>query len=380
MRTVSFLTLVLLTILPAFAQFEAKMIDFNNKLEINLAKESLPNSLGDKIRSVNVIDARDDSGAVGYYYIKRSEAFKHGIKPGEAGKKGYDSWSKIYYCSPTLKDGFAEWISAYLQCRKNDSVKNNLLIVVKKLWLSPEADKTGFDDDKTTPLTNEWDAGVLCKLEFYLERDSIFYPLYRIDSIFTYKDRLNDYEGLRFVDNAGSFITSTLKKSLVKLADINPGEIIAKRRKLSFNEIYREYSKKTEVPILKSVVLNKGVYKDFEEFKANSPSIREYELRESKMGDILYVKDGNSEYPSRTVWGFCDGTDIFINSGDKYSKLVRRENTFYFFGIKGLTRKSKHVFLKSSALNYAANTGEKKSVYKMELKYYQVDMETGEAY
>jgi len=31
-------------------------------------------------------------------------------------------------------------------------------------------------------------------------------------------------------------------------------------------------------------------------------------------------------------------------------------------------------------LNYAANTGEKKSVYKMELKYYQVDMETGEAY
>lgn len=380
MRVPAIVILVLLSSPRAFAQIEAKMIDFNNKLEVNLARETLSRSMGDRIHSVNVIDARDDSGAVGYYYITKLEAFKHGIKAAETGKKGYDNLSKIYYCSPTLRDGLSAWINEYLQCRKNDSAKSRLLIVIKKLWLSPEAEKIGYEDDKTVPLQDEWNAGVLGKLEFYLEQDSMFYPLYRVDSVFTFRDKLNDYEGPRFVDNAGIFIASALKSSLAKLADIDPGEVIAKRRKLSYGEIRNEYVKKAELPILKATSFNKGVYRDFDEFKNNSPSIKEYELRDSKMGDILYVNDGKSEYPTRTAWGFCDGTGIFINSGDKYSKLVRNGNTFYFFGIKGLTKKTKHVFWKSSALNYAANTGEKKSVYKMELKYYALDMETGEAY
>ncbi len=111
-----------------------------------------------------------------------------------------------------------------------------------------------------------------------------------------------------------------------------------------------------------------------------APSISSYELRKGSIGDILYIKEGDSEYPTRDVWGFCDGKDIFINSGDKYSKLMRRENTFYFFGIKGVVQKSKHIAMMSSGLNYAMNTGPKKTVYKLDLKYYQIDMETGEVY
>jgi hypothetical protein len=204
--------------------------------------------------------------------------------------------------------------------------------------------------------------------------------LYRIDSVFTFKERLNDYRGTKFVDNAGSFVSSALKSSLQKLVDINLDEIVTKRRKLSMEDIRREYVKRGDVPILKSIDLKKGAYKSFEEFKSNVPSISSYELREGAIGDILYVKDGASEYPTRDAWGFCDGKDIFINSGDKYSKLVRRENTFYFFGIKGVVQKSKHIGGMSSGLNYAMNTGPKKTVYKLDLKYYQIDMETGEVY
>ncbi|MFZ1370066.1 MAG: hypothetical protein WAR78_06780 [Ferruginibacter sp.] len=381
MRIFVFIILALSIYSPILAQIEAKTIDFNNKLEINLQKEIFTQSFSNSIHSVNVIDVRDDTMAVGYHYLKEWDAKRYLIQPGTLPKnKNNDAWSKVYHCSSTLSIGFTEWINEYLQCRKDESVKTKLLIVVKKFWLTSEADKIRFDNDKTGQAINGWDAGVLCKLELYLEKDSVFFPLYRIDSVFTFKEKLNDYAGIRFVDNADFFVTSALKASLKKLVGIIPDEIIVKRKRLSFEDISREYSKKMDIPVLKFNDLQKGVYKDFEEFKANAPSIQDYELRNGTIGDIIYIKEGGSEYPTRNAWGFCDGTDIFINSGDKYSKLVRRENTFYFLGIKGVKQGSKHIAMMSSGLNYAMNTGPKKTVYKLDLKYYQIDMETGEVY
>ncbi len=381
MRIIAFVILLLALSIPIFAQIEAKAIDFNNKLEINLEKEFFVQSFGNKIHSVNVIDVRDDTMAVGYHYLKAGDAQRYLVQPGTLPKnKDNDKWSKVYHCPPTLSIGFSDWINEYLQCRKNASVKNKLLIVVKKFWLSPEADEIRDENDKVGQAINGWDAGVLCKLEFYLENDSIFFPLYRIDSVFTFKERLNDYRGTRFVDNAGFFVTSVLKTSLAKLADINQDEVIAKRRKLSLGDIRRDFSKKMNVPVLQFIDLKKGAYKNFEEFKSNAPSIAWYEFRKGPGGDILYIKEGDAEYPTRDIWGFCDGKDIFINSGDKYSKLVRRENTFYFFGVKGMTQKTKNDFWTSSSLNYFSGNGPKKTVYKLDLKYYQVDMDTGEVY
>lgn len=381
MNKIAFFILAQLNTFPIIAQIEAKNLDYNNKLEISLEKDSSSNSLGDRIHSVNVIDVRDDTVAIGYYSVTPMEAFKYRVKAGASKKdKNTDAWSKVYHCTPSLKEGMISWVTDYFGFRGNGSVKNSLLIVVKKLWLSSEADKPRFDVEQKRPAANGWNSGVLCKLEFYLERDSIFYPLYRVDSIFTFDDWLYDYAGIKFRNNGSIFLTLALKSSLVKLIDIKPEEIIAKRRKLSFREIYNEYSNKNDVPILQAVALNSGVYTTYAEFKNNQPSIKDYELRNGSMGDILFVKEGKEEYPTRNAWGFCDGNNIFINSGDKYSKLVRQANTFYFYGLKEVTKKNKHVFMKSSGFNYATNSGEKKSVFKMELKYYQIDMETGEPY
>ncbi len=381
MRIIVLVILTLAIHCPVVAQIESKAIDFNNKLEIVLEKEVFSNAFSGSIHSVNVIDVRVDTLAVGYHYLKPGDAIRYQVQPSASPKsKDNDKWSKVYHCSPTLAMGFSDWINEYLQCRKNASVKNKLLIVVKKFWLSSEADEIRYENDKIGQAINGWDAGVLCKLEFYLEKDSVFFPLYRIDSVFTFKERLNDYRGTRFDDNAGFFVTSVLKTSLEKLADINQDEVIAKRRKLSLGDISRDFSKKLNVPVLNVIDLKKGAYKNFEEFKSNTPSIAVYEFREGPGGDILYIKEGDSEYPTRDTWGFCDGKDIFINSGDKYSKLVKRENTFYFFGVKGMTQKTKNDFWTSSTLNYISGNGPKKTVYKLDLKYYQIDMDTGEVY
>jgi len=381
MRIIVFVILAFIINNPLLAQIEAKVIDYNNKLEINLEKEVSSDSFSNSIHSVSVIDVRDDTMAVGYHYLKAGDAQRYLVKPGILPKnKENDKWSKVYHCSPSLSYRFTEWINEYLQCRKNASVKNKLLIVVKKFWLSPEADEIRDENDKVGQAMNGWDAGVVCKLEFYLERDSVFFPLYRIDSVFTFKERLNDYRGTRFVDNAASFVTAALKSSMKKLVEINMDEIIAKRRKLSLGDMQQKYLQRSNIAILKSIDLQKGAYKNFEEFKLNAPSMSSYELRKGSVGDILYVKERDSEYPTRDAWGFCDGKDIFINSGDKYSKLVKRENTFYFFGIKGMTQKTKSDFWKSTTLNYMSGYGPKKTVYKLDLKYYQLDMESGEVY
>ena len=132
--------------------------------------------------------------------------------------------------------------------------------------------------------------------------------------------------------------------------------------------------------MLNEISFKKGVYKNFEEFKMNSPSLTDYDLRVGKLGDILYVKENGLEYPERKAWGFCNGTDIFINSADKYSKLIRRGNTFYFLGIKGIIRKTKHDLTRASIFNLATNSGVKYISYSKISKYYKVDMETGEVY
>ena len=381
MRILIFLVFLLFSARLTFSQIEGKTIEFNNKLEISLEKVVCEKPLGDRFHSVQVIDARDDTVAVGFYSVSRQEAVKYMIKAGASGRKdNTDAWSKVYHYPPSLKEGLTSWMYEYLQCRSSDSVRNKLLVVVKKLWLSFQAEKARFDNTNISSAIDGWDAGVLCKMEFYLERDSVFYPLYRIDSVFTFKDLLYDYAGIRFVDNGPIFLTITLRSSLDKLYGVQPEEITRKRRKLTFAEIQQEYSRKKDMPLLHASVLNRGVYASYDEFKNNAPSLKEYELKSGSMGDILFVKEGAQEYPTRNVWGYCDGSSIFINSGDKYSKLIRQANTFYFYGIKEIARRSKIRFMKASPLNYAANSGEKKSVYKKNLKYVMLDMESGEVY
>lgn len=381
MRILIFLCFFLSSTEFAFTQIDGKMIDFNNKLEISLEKMVCEKPFSGRFHSVQVIDARDDTIAVGFYSVSREEAVKYRVEAGASGKKeNTDAWSRVYHFSPSLKNGLTGWMNEYLQCRSNDSISNKLLVVVKKLWLSFQAEKARFDNTNISSAIDGWDAGVLCKLEFYLERDSVFYPLYRIDSVFTFKDLLYDYAGMRFVDNGPTFLTIALTSSLDRLYGVKPEDIIGKRRKLTFAEIQQEYSRKKDMPLLHASVLNRGVYTSYDEFKNNAPSIKEYEFKEGAMGDILFVKEGTQEYPTRNVWGYCDGSSIFINSGDKYSKLIRQSDAFYFYGIKEIARRSKIRFIRASPLNYASNGGEKKSVYKKNLKYFILDMETGEVY
>jgi hypothetical protein len=92
------------------------------------------------------------------------------------------------------------------------------------------------------------------------------------------------------------------------------------------------------------------------------------------------VPQDDNEYPFRNAWGYCDSLNLFVNSGDKYAKLIKRQKSFYFAGFKGIERKMKYDVLSSSLLGLATDTGRKHSKFIKTIKYYKVEMETGEVY
>jgi hypothetical protein len=363
MKKIPLLIVVSLTHLIVSAQYQTKPLSLKDYIQVTLQDETAPQSMADKFSSVDVIDARDDSSEIGYCYSEGSYHYN-----------GYNEkiFDKCYRIMPSAQESIETWAANYLHIQKQNTSENTLLIVIKKFWISPDATPVLFSYNKKGQPTDGFDAGVISKMEFYLKKDSIFFPLYRFDSVLAFTEKLPQY--------AGYLATETLKKSLEKLFTLNLDNINRKKIKLNFEEITSNNGKNAGLPILKDTIFKKGVYKNFEEFKMNSPSLNDYELRKGKLGDILYVKENGKEYPERKAWGFSDGTNIFINSADKYSKLIKRENTFYFAGIKGITRTTKHDLTRATVFTLATNSGVKYISYRKKTKYYTVDMETGEVY
>ena len=358
MKGNSFLVFLIFTYMGNYAQVANNGLPNIDQLNIQLKYESAEKPLADVFSNIEVIDARDDSSKIGYY------------STGAEGK----NWPKQYRILPSAKDGIDDWVTNYLAINtKNTFLHTTLLIVIKKFWLTTAAAPATIQNDKKVqPKQFGFDPGILTKLEFYLGKDSVFYPMYKFDSVFIYH--------LVLPQHSDYYITESLKQSLKKLFKINLVDVLNRGRKLSMREIESNNNKNTAIEILNTPRYKKGVYKNFTEFKTNSPSILEYEVRKGSMGDVLYVKENGAEYPFRNAWGFCDSTNLFINSGDKYSKLIRRQNSFYFTGFKGVERKANLNILTASLFNMATNTGSKHTQFIKVIKYYKVDIETGEAF
>lgn len=372
MKKIAIAAVYLFSFLAVVAQDENKTLNLSNSFEVVLDYETAPQSLSSQFSSIKVIDARDDSSEIG---------FLHRDKGYHYDSYSENSWHIPYRIFPSAEQGITNWLANYLFTKPMDSSTNTLLIVIKKFWISSEATLPVFLNDKKGQPNQGFDAGVIARIEFYLKKDEQFYPLYRFDSVIAYKEKLPQ--------NAGYFASETLKKSADKLFKINWANIPLKKVKLSFSEIESGNKKNDSLPVHIDAVLKKGVYKNFEEFKMNAPSYPDYELREGKEGDLLFIKENGVEYPERLAWGFCDGKNLFVNSSDKYSRLIKRQNTFYFAGIKGISTKRKLENPTLPVLNsvimktppYFSTNIFSTYIWKGRMvKYYTVDMETGEVY
>jgi hypothetical protein len=91
-----------------------------------------------------------------------------------------------------------------------------------------------------------------------------------------------------------------------------------------------------------NVTLKKGIYKTFEEFKNNSPSIPlEYEILSGKIvyagfeihNDTLYnlKVDKDKANEIGLIWGFCDGKHAYINMQPTMKRDKKTKNNIKVF-------------------------------------------------
>jgi len=303
--------------------------------------------------SVEVMDCRDDTASVGYHKPHRNQY-------------------KFFILRPSASAEIASWYASALRTGEDKPGIGHLLVCLRKLRVSDESTPIVYlKETKNKPMDGA-DKGTVLKVEFYLQQDDHYYPLYRFDSIVPGIGKLSA--------KAGEFISLALAASLKPLFAKDLTAITAKSKKLSLQDILTYNQKNKNALILEATGYRKGVYASFEEFRSNKPGITDYDLVEDKLSDALFVKKGGAEYAFRDAWGYSDGKDIFVNSSNKFSQLVRIGNTFYFKGLKKISGVSIDPTTGIPTLIFTGGPKVGKTVYTADYKYYQVDMETGDVY
>ncbi len=314
----------------------------------------IPNT-ANLISDFTVIDARPDSTSLGFY------------------KTGSNRIFSIVLQTNTVSE-VSSFLRDYLGVKENVSgIGVKVLMVIRKLWLSNAADQDPVAINPKNP-GDAWLRGVLAKFEFYVNTGDGYFPLYRFDTLYT---------GHEKIDAKNSYLPGVLAMSVQRLANKPMNDMIVNRKKMSLEDIDAYNKHQMQVPILQNGAYKKGVYKTFNEFKMNAPSFTDYEIQKDKYTSTIFVKGANGDYPVRDNWGYSDGEHLYVHSADTYFELIRRQNTFVCNGAKALSRYrivNAGNAIALGILGGGVGRQNKKVVYLLNLRPFELDMDTGEIF
>jgi hypothetical protein len=261
-----------------------------------------------------------------------------------------------------------------------DTKLPDVLMVVRKLWLSDELNFSdqGYSNNRFAGPANHdvWTSGIDVKIEFYLHDGSCYYPMYRYDSIISKALTISEY--------GPEYIALALQLSMQRLSQMDATiSSVGNRTKFTLTDIMRHNQQEFELPVLRDDALVKGVYMSFGEFKNNQPSQTRFELKKERLTDIIYIKRPNgTDDMTRNVWGYCDGKNAYIKSGDNFFLLQRNANAFYIFGAK--TFKREEPTYQTNTYNnsggYAAPVYYTNTRVALQLEPFQLDWSNGKLY
>lgn len=356
MKCILFICLVL-TGLFSFAQKNQKInfSDFQKKeMEIPLPETTvaLP------YKAIHVIDKRADTGLIGFSSPNHSK-------------------STTKHCL-VLKSGTTNSITNFLNAstRLNPAAKTELLIVIRKLWLSREIEHRELNEP-TKKEALPFVPGLIARFEIYAKNETVYVPLFRFDSTF---------KGIPMKKtNENVLLSTSLIAALQKIAEVDPEQKIVKGIKKTMDDI--EVYSTIRPLILSAKSLKKGIYTSYDEFRNNNPSITDFEIRKDSKSSLLIAKDANGqEYPARKIWGFCDGEKAFIKSIDNFFELHFHNGSIYSRASKQIVRSSGNdsKILSYLILPLPIADGLDKSgafeKYGITLGYYQLDPDLGILY
>lgn len=338
------------------AQKDEDRADFSG-FDISYFRLSTPKQvLSLPVSGIEVHDIRFDTSYIGLLGTRANNL--HYIRL----KQGFTAEIRKYYQSLTATDQPAQ---AVLHCFIRKLFLTNHIPVDNSEELRTMADR--YDRDEKS--------GIFFVAEFYEQQDSIYRPLYRIDTL------ISDYKNIQ--REGQDYLERALKAGLVKAGQLNWTKYHEKAVRLSRHYIDSFNTARISIPAVTDT-LKKGIYLTYEDFRQNKPSDREFTVNKSKKGDFLYIKNNRGEDVLFTdLWGYCDGKDRYIFSASNYFKLHRTGNGFTIFGAKEHTGKKRYRPTLGpgpgpGGVYYGGSTTVTK--YYLDKSYFQLDMETGKIY
>jgi hypothetical protein len=253
------------------------------------------------------------------------------------------------------------------------------LLVLRTLWLS-DGNYTA-DDVLRNPDKKSQKFQIRLKAEIYAGKDGLYLPVFRYDTLATRKGRNNGFS--EFSDLEMEYDLSNLFNDLADSASLVAGHKAGNNREVSRDQI-REFNRsRFSIPMDSETVYAPGVYASFEEFRNNTPSIQDFEIKTEGRDILLYIKGATgSSYYSHDAWGYSDGKSLYIMKGGILWPAWKEGRAIYFYGLayKIELAQGGGTYSPGSAgspggvsPSYSNTNGEVKCIYT-------VDMDTGELY
>ncbi len=268
---------------------------------------------------------------------------------------------QAYYTIPNISTQIKNYLLKLIDLKRDSNlVADHVVVCLKKLWITQYLKFTdGY-----------WKGGIIWKVDcFKKENDKITY-LCQVDTII---EKLNG----KFQQDAPNLISVSLQVTAEKIYSAfhtpgKPGQFVdVNQFKNSFNNI----------PILIDQQKKKGLYMTYKQFLNNTPSTEHFEVKKDKYTDALYTINSTGAYQlERNLWGYCDGQNMYVKSGEKYFQLYRVNNTFYIYGSKNIEKYVEIDPGTASLLNLATNSGRKITIYTISSSPYQLDITNGYIY
>ena len=176
----------------------------------------------------------------------------------------------------------------------------------------------------------------------YISKDSNHYKwLCTIDTVFVTESGadLTAWHG----DDIENALKLLLKRTLVAAKD-TPGPTAGD---MTIQQIIRNQNQQLDIPILVDNTYREGAYANFEEFRQNKPSIKDYQPVNIDKNNLRFVSTGeNNKVDTLAIWGLCRNNQIYKYDDGVLVPIEKQQNGFVISGYiqKANSRNSNIMF------------------------------------
>jgi hypothetical protein len=233
------------------------------------------------------------------------------------------------------------------------------LVILRTLWLS-DANYVRAeylrDPDRRLERSH-----IRLKAEIYAIRDGRYIPVLRFDTVQTAMKKRILQERSAYYEWGVNF--ALLMNELADSASLLTPAKAEDNRRVDLEDIRQFNASRFNAPIDDDRPA-RGVYANFEEFRNNTPSIQNFEIKLENHERLLYIRESGNTYYTHDAWGYSDGKDIF----------VMRDGILF-----PAWKEGKAFYLPAAAATVNPTTDLRERDYKQRSIYF-IDMDTGDIY